>query len=151
MEEGTQAPMWTPMNVGLFAATLLVFALSTSEFLVPLGVLGLSGYVAGRVLMESIPGRLLRVSVFGLAPSSLLLFVVFLLQLRCPFRKPVLVARHVLNVAFSGFGILGMLADWGDFNGIFKAVKILISIFWAAIIFYSLPAIGIVLFVPHRK
>jgi hypothetical protein len=142
--------MWTPMNVGLFAATLLVFVLSTCEFLVPLAVLGLSGYVLAHLLKESIPGMLLRLSVFGLAPLSLLLFIVFCLQLRCPFRKPVLVARHVLNLAFSAFGILSMLADSADFKDIFKAMRILISVFWAAIIFYSLPAIGIVLFIPHR-
>lgn len=71
-----------PMNVGLFITTLVAFAMSTCEFLAPVAVLFLSGYVIGEVLWDSIPGRLLRMSVFGLAPSSFLLFIVFILQLR---------------------------------------------------------------------
>jgi hypothetical protein len=69
------------MNVGLFVTTLVVFAMSTCEFLVPVAVLFLSDYVFREMLQDSIPGQLLRMSVFGLVPSSFLLFIVFILQL----------------------------------------------------------------------
>jgi len=178
MDAAKPEPMWNLMNCGLFFATLIVLFLTTCEFLTPLAIAAFSAMTTYQFQAHpSIPDKLIVIGTIGLLPSSVILFVILILQLCYPFSKPVLILRHVLNVSLTAFAVLNLISTrssrqdptlesfvsncpdedciLGAENFIAtvfqnsKTMKIFISLYWAAIIFYSLPALGIVLFVPH--